>query len=75
VQVVPVKPTLKPLEIKRLKLYTDELVSSFAFKFNLRRYTVGVAALSPNRGLGVLVAVAIIMHKVGRCRLTLSNPL
>jgi len=38
VEVEPIKPTLTPPEIKRLKLDGDELVSSFAFKFNLRRY-------------------------------------
>ena len=27
---------------QRLKLKCDELLSSFAFKFNLRRYTTGV---------------------------------
>ena len=41
VQVVPIKPTLKPLEIKRLKLNSDELVSNFALKFNSCRYTLG----------------------------------
>jgi hypothetical protein len=39
VQVDPVTPSLKPPETKRLKLYYDELLSNFASKFNLRRYT------------------------------------
>ena len=39
VQVVPIKPTLKPPGTKRLKLKYDELLSNFAFNFNLRRYT------------------------------------
>jgi len=34
------KPMLKPLGTKRLKLKFDILLSNFAFKFNLRRYTV-----------------------------------
>ena len=38
-QVDPIKPTLKPPGMKRLKLKHDGLLSSFAFKFNLRRYT------------------------------------
>jgi hypothetical protein len=32
-------PTLKPSGTKRLKPNYDEPLSSFAFKFNLRRYT------------------------------------
>jgi len=33
------KPMLKPPGTERLKLKYDELLSSFAFKFHLRRYT------------------------------------
>jgi hypothetical protein len=39
VQVDPMKLTLKLPGTKRLKLEFDELLSSFAFKFNLRRYS------------------------------------
>jgi hypothetical protein len=39
VQVDPIKPTLKPPGIKRLKLKRGELLSSFAFKSILRRFT------------------------------------
>jgi hypothetical protein len=35
------KPTLKAPGSKRLKLKYDKMLSSFAFKFNLRRYTGG----------------------------------
>jgi len=38
VQVDPIKTTLKPTGTKRLKLNCDELLSTFAFNFNLRRY-------------------------------------
>ena len=38
-QVDPIKPTLKVPETKRLKLKYDEPLSSFAFHFNLRRYS------------------------------------
>jgi len=38
VQVDPIKPTLKPPGTNRLKLKYDDLLSIFAFKFNLRRY-------------------------------------
>jgi hypothetical protein len=34
------KPVLKALGTKRLKLQYDETLSNFAFKFNLRRYTL-----------------------------------
>jgi len=40
VQVDPIQPTLKPPGTKRLKLNYDETLSIFAFKFNLRRYTL-----------------------------------
>ena len=36
----PIKPTLKAPGTKRLKLKYDELLSTFAFKFNLRRYNM-----------------------------------
>jgi len=39
VQVNPFKPKLKPPGMKRLKPKCDILLSSFAFKFNLRRYS------------------------------------
>jgi hypothetical protein len=41
VQVVPIKPTLKPPGTKRLKLIYDKLLSRCAFKFILRRYNEG----------------------------------
>ena len=46
---------------KRLKLRCDRLLSSFAFKFNLRRYNP-VKAFAP------------LILQVGRCRLTVSKP-
>ena len=49
-QFDPIKPTLKPPGTKRLKLKYDELLSSFAFNFNLRRYTTvpGTATRTAN---------------------------
>ena len=38
VQVDPIKPKLKPPGIKRLKLNCDVLLSTSAFKINLRHY-------------------------------------
>ena len=40
VQVDPMKPKLKAPGTKRLKLNYDAPLSSFAVKFNLRRYIV-----------------------------------
>ena len=40
-QVHPIKPKLKPPGTKRLKLNCDILLSTSAFKFNLRRYNKG----------------------------------
>jgi len=65
-----------------LKLIYDELLSSFAFKFNLRRYTVVpccvFAKLFPERRMprtGLSVSsyadfLDYLQAKVGRCRLT-----
>jgi hypothetical protein len=39
VQVEPMKPMLKPPGTQRLKPKYDNLLSSFAFNFNLRRYS------------------------------------
>ena len=46
VQVDPIKPTLKALGTKRLKLKYGELLSNVAFKFNLRRYNLAFSFLS-----------------------------
>ena len=53
-QVDPIKPKLKPPYTHRLKPKADELLSNFAFKFNLRRYTVGAA------GAGAAAAVELV---------------
>jgi hypothetical protein len=45
VLVEPMKPVLKLPGIKRLTLECDELVSKFAFNFNLRHYNVGKSSL------------------------------
>ena len=46
-QVDPIDPTLKAPGSKRLKLNCDEPLSNFAFKFNLRRYSMSIADGSP----------------------------
>jgi len=45
VQVDPIKPTLKTPGTKRLRLKCGKLLSSFAFNFNLRRYSKAGAAI------------------------------
>ena len=49
-QVDPSKPKLKAPRSKRLKVHHDHLLSSFAPKFNLRRYTedMSAARVRPN---------------------------
>ena len=41
VQVDPMKPILKPPGTKHLNLECDVVLSTFAFRFNLRRYSLG----------------------------------
>ena len=69
VQVDPIKPKLKPPGTKRLKLNCDVLLSTSAFKFNLRRYIKLTADVADSSN-----AVKMFVIKVRRCRLTLSNP-
>ena len=69
-QVDPIKPASKATGTKRLKLRYDELLSNVAFKFNLRRCTEETSLLPQ---LALLQPITPLL-KVGRCRLTLSNP-
>ena len=46
-QVDPIKHTLKVPGTKRLKPKYDEMLSSFAFKFNIRRYSIMNGFLTP----------------------------
>jgi len=58
VQVDPITPPLKAPETMRLKLTYGELLSNFAFNFNLRRYIKGMAhALSQANSSVSLVAL------------------
>ena len=49
-QVDPINPMLKPPGAKHLKVIYDELLSSFAFKFNLRRHSKGEFETGFERG-------------------------
>ena len=81
-QVDPIKPMLKAPGTERLKLEYDELLSTFAFKFNLRRYTKVIveviptdASVAENLSAGGLTDADINKEiedsgiKVGRCTL------
>jgi hypothetical protein len=59
------KPMLKPPETQHLKLKYDILLLTFAFKFNMRRYTKPL--YDPTSWMGAYA-------KVGRCRSTVSKP-
>jgi hypothetical protein len=69
-RLTPFKTTLKTPGTKRLKPEYEELISNFAFKFNLRRYTeageseVGRAELQADHA----------EWKAGRCGLTPGRP-
>ena len=60
-QVDPIKPTLKAPGTKHLKLKPETLLSTSAFKINLRRYTLALDILRYDA------------TEVGRCRLTVSK--
>jgi hypothetical protein len=65
------KPKLRPPGTKRLKLRFDEPLSSFGFRFNLRRHMKGIVArMLPEYAAQIPVFAGDV---VGRCRLTLSN--
>jgi len=70
VQVEPIKPMLKAPGTKRLKRKCGAPLSNFAFKFDLRRYTMVAAALLTGADKTELAAAI----KAGRFSLTLSHP-
>jgi hypothetical protein len=74
VQVEPMKPVLKVPGTGCLKRKCYGLLSSFAFHFNLRRYTTEPHALIGDATAGHHVLVVDPGPMVGRCRLTVSKP-
>jgi len=79
VQVDPLKPKLKPSGTNRLKLKCglkcDTLLSTSAFNFNLRRYSVVTQNVDGmHQAAGSVPVHELHGTMVGRCRLTLSNP-
>jgi len=82
VQVDPTKSTLKAPGTERLKLKYDEPPLEFAFKFNLRCYTVDGQMTSIMLGLGRAVKVDPMKPKLKppgtsrlklKCDILLSN--
>jgi len=65
--VDPMKPTLKSPDFQFLKLGHEKVLSSYAFKFNLRRYNLGWFLTAFTWIFGSYVIM------VGRCRLTPTN--
>ena len=59
-QADPIKPTLKAPGPKGLKLNCEVLLSTSAYKFNLRRYTVGDLPEDPGRPRAVPLALHTI---------------
>jgi len=72
------KPVLKVqcLWFQRLKLQYDELLSNFAFNFNLRRYIKAASSLVKvvMRRRTFFSSTWLLSRKAGRCRLTVSKP-
>jgi hypothetical protein len=62
VQIDPIKPTLKPSGTKRLKLKSDGLLSTSAFKFSLRRYTEGSPLNVMLESAGIFLTVAFTLE-------------
>ena len=60
----PIKPTLRAPGTKRLKLSYDGSLSKFAFKFNLRRYTM-YADQPHAREAGHVAGAAAFVASVG----------
>jgi tRNA-dihydrouridine synthase 1 len=70
------EPMLKAPGSERLKLKCDVLLLSFAFKFNLRRYSMVKGHIHKMMGpwMAEFTDLRDWLNKVGRCRLTLSKP-
>ena len=68
-QLDPIKSTLKAPGTKRSKLKYDELLPSFSFNLNMRRYLKGDKETKE-----LNEKMAGFTDKVGRCRSPLSNP-
>ena len=68
-QVHPIKSTLHAPGTKRLKLKYDDLISSFAFNLNLRRYHESGEAASVQLHEDFSVHNFMLDVVAGRCRL------
>ena len=73
-QVDPMNPTLKAPGTKRLKLKNDELLSNFAFKFNLRRYmSTKLKRIILKAAYYVVLAIVKAVLAVPRVLLKIAN--
>jgi aspartyl-tRNA synthetase len=70
VQVDPIKPMLKAPGSERLKLKCDDMLSNFAFNFNLRRFISGIRRFLEDRAF-LEMETPVLHAEVRRCRLTL----
>ena len=57
-QVDPIKPTLRAPGTERLKLKSEELLSNFGFRFNVRCYTVVFSHMPRDGSTGAAVHAA-----------------
>jgi hypothetical protein len=75
VQVDPIKPSLKASGPKRLKLEYDKMLSTFAFKFNLRRYIMNANSADAGVVIGALSGTALtaLMEGLGRFNFDVSG--
>ena len=80
-QVDPIEPMLKAPGYKHLKRDEENLISTLAFKFNLRRYIMVIAATpvavrrsGSGGSRGAALHAAAKRNLVGRCRSTVSTP-
>ena len=71
VQADPIKPVVKAPRSERLKLKCDDLLSRFAFRFNLRRYSLAEVEWRLVLNEKALHGAEVRARMVGRCRLTL----
>jgi len=76
VLVDPIKPMLEPPGSKHLKLECDELLSSVAFNFILRRYNMVSAVCEETGAFPAQLHRYLLIKRyvVGRCRLKPGRP-
>jgi hypothetical protein len=77
VLVDSIKPTLKAPGCpgnKCLKLKYDEVVSNFAFEFNLRRYNLDLSCTGAGKASALVISEALDSNPVGWVLITSTRP-